>query len=138
MSTVRRFAVLLAIYLFALIPIYSILAVLEGGVRGRWHLSAQDWIYQGSAALGQAGTLFIAGGVVAVPIIAIATRLLADARRGPAVSAFVAFVAVSVCVGLLARGLLLIFPFSFIASTSAYSLMVRAIVKSEQSIAHAT
>jgi len=138
MSILRRFVVLVGIYLFALIPIYSILAVLEGRVRGLWHLSASDWISQGSAALVQAGSLFIAGGVVAVPVIAVGTRIFGGTRRGPLASGALAFIAVLICAGLLARGMLLIFPVAFLVSTAAYALSVFQIVRRDDSVARAT
>ena len=129
MSMVRRFLLLIAIYVFALIPAYSILAVLEGGARGLWHLSYQDWIYQGSAALVQAGYLFIAGGLIALPVITAGSAILGRVQRGPLSSAALAFTAVLLCAGHLAGGTLLVFPAAFLVSTGAYALVVFRIVR---------
>ena len=134
MNMVRRFSLLIAIYVFALIPVYSILAVLEGGARGLWPLSTQDWIYQGSAALVQAGYLFIAGGLIALPVITVGSAILGRVQRGPLLSAAFAFTAVLICAGLLAGGMLLVFPAAFLISTSAYALGVFRIVRKDRSL----
>ena len=68
-KNVSRLLVLIAAYVFVLIPIYSLGAALEGGARHLWPLTIQSLIYQGSAFLGQTLMFIIPAGVIAIPVL---------------------------------------------------------------------
>jgi hypothetical protein len=139
-QTIRRYAVLLAVFLFGLIPAYSLIGVLEGGVRGLWPLSAHDWVYQGSAVLVQAGGLLILAGVFAIPASEWATRRFVSGQGVGAAMAAAAIGAVSVFLGtcLFDPRILLAFPVAFLVSTGAYGLVVLRTVRHIHIVSPAT
>jgi hypothetical protein len=137
---IRRYAILVAIYLAGLVPAYSVIAVLEGAVRGLWPLSTHDWIYQGSAFLVQAGGLLALAGVFAIPASEWAIRRLVSDRGAGGAMASAAVGAVSVFLGtcFFDPRLLLAFPAAFLVSTGSYGLIVRRTVRQIEIVSPAT
>jgi hypothetical protein len=121
-----RFLLVIAAYVLVLVPVYSVIAPLEGGVRHLWPLTLDSLIYQGAAFLGQVLTFVLLPGVVAVPVLAwIVKRYI---KRRDATGLFIATVVVMFVVVVttmpFVKLMLLAFPIALAAASAAYAFIL--------------
>ena len=121
-----RFLLVIAGYVLVLVPVYSIVAPLEGGLRHLWPLTLDSLIYQGAAFLGEVLTFVLLPGVIAVPVLAwIVKRYIKrrDATGLLIATAAVMFVVVVTTMPFV-KLMLLAFPIALAAASAAYALVL--------------
>ncbi len=125
-----RSLVVIAAYFLVLVPVYSVVAPLEGGARHLWPLTLDSLIYQGAAFLGQVLTFVFLPSVIAVPVLAwIVKRYI---RRRDAIGLLIATVVVMLVVIAttmpFVKLMLLAFPIALVAASAAYAfILLRAL-----------
>ena len=139
-SRTARIVIVIAAYVFVLIPVYSLGAALEGGLRNLWPLTLQSLIYQGSAFLGQLLTFVVPAGLFAVPILAwVVSRYI---NRTGAFGVLLATSAVAVV--LVATTIpfmflaLLAFPIALAVASLAYAIILMRTLHGHRSLTPAT
>jgi len=125
-KNVSRLLVLIAAYVFVLIPIYSLGAALEGGARHLWPLTIQSLIYQGSAFLGQSLTFIIPAGVIAIPVLVwtIGRYITRRDTIGMLIATIVVMLVLTVTTMPLALTALLGFPVALAVASAAYAFIL--------------
>src|SRR5262245_11731525 len=77
----KRASALLVAYVLLYVPGMGVVSVVEGGLRGKWGLSLDDWMEQ----MGTYGAFFALpvslAGVIAVPLVLAAAALASGWRR---------------------------------------------------------
>lgn len=138
-SRTARILIIVAAYVFILIPVYSLGAALEGALRKLWPLTLQSLIYQGSAFLGQLLTFLIPAGLFAVPILAWVVS--SYIHRTGAAGVLIATIAVAVV--LVATTIpfmfsaLLAFPIALAVASLAYAIILMRTLQGDRSLAPA-
>ena len=131
----RALLVLLALYVFAFLPLAGVLAYLEGAARGMWSLSAHDLSYQLGAYAAFWGIWLLLSSPLVIGLFYFGLDWIVEHDRPPWLAAPLACVALllgSAAVGLLlvavAGGdwrsafMLLLFPIGFFASAAGFGV----------------
>lgn len=121
-----RILLVIAAYLFVLVPVYSVVAALEGGVRHLWPLTLDSLVYQGAGFLGQVLTFVLLPGLIVVPILVwCVTRYI---KRRDAIGLLIATIVVMLVLVLTTMPIvffaLLSFPVALAAASAAYAFIL--------------
>ena len=125
-----RFLLVIAAYVFVLVPVYSVVAALEGAVRCLWPLTVESLIDQGAAFLGQVLTFVLLPGIIAVPVLAWIVKRYIKRRDalGLLIATIVVMVVLVVTTAPFVSLMLLAFPAALAAASAVYAfILLRAL-----------
>lgn len=121
-----RFLLVIAAYFLVLVPVYSVVAPLEGGLRHLWPLTLDSLIDQGAAFLGEVLTFVFLPSIIAVPVLTwIVKRYI---KRRDAIGLLIAtvvvmFVVVATTIPFV-KLMLLAFPIALSVASAAYAFIL--------------